>query len=95
MTGAWLCGWALPARAAADEPCAASLLPGSPNAAEVKYRRARQVPPGPPAAERRWSLFNVKDDYIEQHDLSATTPGKYAEMQQAWERYDQENGVIY
>jgi len=48
-----------------------------------------------PAAERRWSLFNLKDDYIEQHDLSATNPGKYAEMQKAWDRYDQENGVIY
>jgi arylsulfatase A-like enzyme len=48
-----------------------------------------------PAAERRWSLFNLKDDYIEQHDLSAVNPGKYAEMQKAWDRYDQENGVIY
>jgi arylsulfatase A-like enzyme len=48
-----------------------------------------------PAAERRWSLFNLKDDYIEQHDLSAANPGKYAEMQQAWERYDAENGVVY
>jgi arylsulfatase A-like enzyme len=48
-----------------------------------------------PAAERRWSLFNLKDDYIEQHDLSAVNPGKYAEMQKAWDRYDEENGVIY
>jgi arylsulfatase A-like enzyme len=48
-----------------------------------------------PEAQRRWSLFNLKDDYAEQRDLSAANPAKYAEMEKAWDRYDQENGVIY
>jgi arylsulfatase len=48
-----------------------------------------------PAAERSWQLFNLANDRSEQHDLAASEPAKLAEMQQAWERYDEETGVIY
>ena len=47
------------------------------------------------AEQRRWRLFDLATDRSEQHDLSAANPGKFAEMQRAWERYDQEVGVIY
>jgi arylsulfatase len=45
--------------------------------------------------ERRWQLFDLAADPFEQHDLSASDPQRLAAMQQLWERYDAENGVIY
>jgi arylsulfatase A-like enzyme len=48
-----------------------------------------------PAEKRRWSMFNVKSDFSEQHDLSTTNPDKYTQLQQGWERYARENGVVY
>jgi arylsulfatase len=48
-----------------------------------------------PADERRWQLFDLRADPFEQHDLAASNPAKYAEMLRDWERYDEENGVIY
>lgn len=48
-----------------------------------------------PAAERRWALYNLRDDRQEQKDLSAAEPARYAQMQQAWDRYAAETGVIY
>jgi arylsulfatase len=48
-----------------------------------------------PADQRRWQLFNLATDRFEQHDLSQSEPAKLAEMQAAWERYDEETGVIY
>jgi arylsulfatase len=48
-----------------------------------------------PAAERHWSLYNIKDDFSEQHDVAAANPDKYAQMQKAWDVYAKENGVIY
>ncbi|MEO8314537.1 MAG: arylsulfatase [Pseudomonadota bacterium] len=48
-----------------------------------------------PAAQRHWSLYNIKDDFSEQHDLAAANPDKYAQLQQSWDRYARENGVIY
>lgn len=48
-----------------------------------------------PAAQRRWQLFDLATDRSERQDLSAANPGKYAELQQAWERYSSSNGVIY
>jgi arylsulfatase A-like enzyme len=48
-----------------------------------------------PAPQRRWRLFDLAKDPSEQNDLSTTEPAKFAELQQLWERYDQEVGVIY
>jgi arylsulfatase A-like enzyme len=46
-------------------------------------------------AQRGWRLFDLAKDRWEQNDLSKANPEKFAEMQRAWERYDQEVGVIY
>jgi arylsulfatase A-like enzyme len=48
-----------------------------------------------PPAQRRWQLFDLASDRPEQHDLSAARPAEFNRMQQLWERYDAENGVIY
>jgi arylsulfatase len=48
-----------------------------------------------PAAQRRWQLFDLGQDMAEQHDLSAAQPQAFARLQQGWERYSRENGVIY
>jgi arylsulfatase A-like enzyme len=48
-----------------------------------------------PAAERRWSLHDLRTDPTEQNDLSASNPAQLQRMLQLWERYDQETGVIY
>ena len=48
-----------------------------------------------PPAQRRWELFNLELDAFEQNDVSADLPEKYAEMLKGWERYDDENDVIY
>jgi arylsulfatase A-like enzyme len=49
---------------------------------------------GPPA-QRRWRLFDLAKDRSEQNDLSAADPARFAQMQRAWDRYDQEVGVVY
>ena len=46
-------------------------------------------------AQRRWYLYDLSTDFAEQKDLSATNPAQLQRMQQIWERYDQEVGVIY
>jgi arylsulfatase A-like enzyme len=48
-----------------------------------------------PAADRKWQLFNLASDQFEQHDLSATRQQEFKRMLALWDRYDQENGVIY
>ena len=48
-----------------------------------------------PAAQRRWQLFNLASDRYEQRDLSSSNPQQFQHMQQMWERYDAENGVVY
>jgi arylsulfatase A-like enzyme len=48
-----------------------------------------------PPAERRWQLFDLAADPFEQRDLSASNPEQLAEMLRLWDRYDEENGVVY
>ena len=48
-----------------------------------------------PEKERRWYLYDLSTDLSEQKDLSAENPEQLQKMLQNWERYDQENGVIY
>jgi arylsulfatase A-like enzyme len=48
-----------------------------------------------PPAERRWSLYDLRADPVEQNDLAASNPAQLQRMLQLWERYDQETGVIY
>jgi arylsulfatase A-like enzyme len=48
-----------------------------------------------PAAERRWSLYDLSADPAEQNDLAASNPAQLQRMQQNWERYARETGVIY
>jgi arylsulfatase len=48
-----------------------------------------------PPEQRRWQLFNLASDPSEQHDLSASNPEQLAAMERLWERYDEENGVVY
>jgi arylsulfatase len=56
---------------------------------KIVWDRAR------PEAERRWQLFDMAADPAEQHDLSAAEPERLAQLIAAWERYDEQNGVIY
>ena len=48
-----------------------------------------------PAPQRRWQLFNIAGDPFEQTDLSASNPKRLELMLKAWDRYDEENGVVY
>ncbi len=48
-----------------------------------------------PAEQRRWQLFDLAADPSEQHDLSESDPAQLAAMQALWDRYAEENGVIY
>jgi arylsulfatase len=48
-----------------------------------------------PAEQRRWQLFDLAGDPFEQHDLSASNPDALKRMIALWDRYEQENGVIY
>ncbi len=48
-----------------------------------------------PQAERRWKLFNLARDPFEQQDLAAAEPAQLAAMEQGWEQYARETGVIY
>jgi arylsulfatase A-like enzyme len=48
-----------------------------------------------PAPQRRWQLFDLAKDTAEQRDLSTADPQKLTQMQQGWERYDREVGVVY
>jgi arylsulfatase A-like enzyme len=48
-----------------------------------------------PADQRRWQLFDLAADPFEQHDLSSANPDRLAAMERLWERYEQENGVVY
>jgi arylsulfatase A-like enzyme len=48
-----------------------------------------------PEAQRRWRLFNLAADPFEQNDLSAANPDRYQQMLALWDRYDEENDVIY
>jgi arylsulfatase len=48
-----------------------------------------------PEAQRRWYLYDLRADFAEQHDLSGSNPVQLQKMQQVWERYDRETGVIY
>ena len=45
--------------------------------------------------DARWLLFNLAEDPGERNDLSTTMPGKLNEMIGAWDRYAEENRVIY
>jgi arylsulfatase len=45
--------------------------------------------------EATWMLFNLADDPAEQNDLSEANPQKLTEMIALWDRYVEENGVIY
>jgi hypothetical protein len=40
-------------------------------------------------------MFNLATDRAEQNDLSAADPARFAQMLSLWDRYDEENGVIY
>ena len=46
-----------------------------------------------PVEERHWRMFDLSRDREEQNDLSAANPARFAEMQRAWDRYDEEVGV--
>jgi arylsulfatase len=48
-----------------------------------------------PEAQRRWQLFNLAADPFEQNDLTASNPDQYQQLLTLWDRYDEENGVIY
>jgi arylsulfatase A-like enzyme len=49
----------------------------------------------PPAEQRRWSLYDLRKDPPEQHDLSGSNPVQLQRMQQVWDRYARDTGVIY
>lgn len=43
----------------------------------------------------QWLLFNVEEDRLAQYNLAEEEPEKLAEMVELWDRYADENGVIY
>jgi len=43
----------------------------------------------------RWHLYNLANDISEQHDLALELPDRLNQMVQLWDRYAEENGVIY
>ena len=43
----------------------------------------------------RWYLFNLAEDIEERNDLSDQEPVKRQQMIKLWDRYAEENGVIY
>jgi arylsulfatase A-like enzyme len=45
--------------------------------------------------DARWLLFNLAEDPGERNDLSTMMPGKLTEMIGVWDRYAEENRVIY
>ncbi len=51
----------------------------------------RRLPP----AQQHWQLFDLATDPFEQHDESSVQPAQLALMERLWQRYDEENGVIY
>ncbi len=48
-----------------------------------------------PEAQRHWQLFNLAADPFEQKDLSKAEPERFNQMLTLWERYDEQNGVVY
>ena len=47
-----------------------------------------------PHGNDRWSLFNLKDDPLEQYDLAGKNTQKLNEMISLWKTYKKENGII-
>ena len=45
--------------------------------------------------DAHWMLFNLAEDPNEQIDLGTELPDKLAQMIENWERYEEENGLIY
>ena len=45
--------------------------------------------------DAHWMLFNLGEDPNEQVDLGTELPDKLAQMLGNWERYEEDNGVIY
>jgi arylsulfatase A-like enzyme len=45
--------------------------------------------------DAHWMLFNLTNDISEQNDLSIERPDKLTEMISLWERYEEDNGIIY
>ena len=48
----------------------------------------------PPVGDGRWRLFDIAADPGETQDLAAARPQDYAAMQDAWERWARDNGVL-
>lgn len=42
----------------------------------------------------RWTLFNLKEDFSESHDLAASSPEKLAELKELWWREARQYGVL-
>ena len=47
-----------------------------------------------PHGNDRWSLFNLKDDPLEQYDLAGKNTQKLNEMISLWKTYKKENRII-
>jgi arylsulfatase len=48
-----------------------------------------------PEEERHWQLFNIRDDFEEQHDVAEANPGEFSALQAEWDSYEKQSGVIY
>jgi arylsulfatase len=48
-----------------------------------------------PEDERHWQLFNVANDFEEQHDVAQDNPEEFSTLQAEWDSYEKRNGVIY
>ncbi len=47
-----------------------------------------------PVGDDEWHLYNIDEDPTEQNDLKETLPARFATMQEAYQRYAREHGVL-
>jgi arylsulfatase len=54
----------------------------------------KAVSVAPPYGSGAWQLYNIVDDPGETRDLANDQPEKLKELQEAWERYASDVGVV-
>jgi arylsulfatase len=48
-----------------------------------------------PYGNNQWQLYNLDSDFAERHDLSVQQADKKRQLLKLWDRYEQENDIIY
>ena len=55
------------------------------------YKLVRNVPP---YGDRKWHLYNLKNDLTESNDLAVSEPERVKSMADAYAEYSKKNGVV-